>query len=153
MSNKRFVVYPDGYMPGAREQDRSKATSEMRERMSGGGGRSGNGGGGARNARANAAAAAAAADEDDDAESIAFGSEASTFSQASQAEELRAARQEALEAKHAAAESKIKALEAEASLRDAKDGESPAKIKGRGQKYRSKLRMDGSLHPVDSDSE
>jgi hypothetical protein len=26
-------------------------------------------------------------------------------------------------------------------------------IKGRGQKYRSKLRMDGSLHPVDSDSE
>ena len=152
-SNNRFVVYPDGYMPGAREQDRSKATPEMRERMSGGGGRPGNGGGGARNARANAAAAAAAADEDDDAESIAFGSEASTFSQASQAEELRAARQEALEAKHAAAESKIKALEAEASLRDAKDGESPAKIKGRGQKYRSKLRMDGSLHPVDSDSE
>ena len=151
-SNNRFVVYPDGYMPGAREQDRSKATSEMRERMSGGGGRSGNGGGGARNARANAAAAAAA-DEDDDAESIALGSEASTFSQASQAEELRAARQEALEAKHAAAEAKIKALEAEASLRAAKDGESAPKVKGRGQKYRSKLRMDGSLHPVDSDSE
>ena len=151
-SDKKSVVYPDGYMPGVREQDRSKATPEMRERMSGGGGGFKKGGGGPRHAKANAAAAAAS-DSDDDAESIAFGSEASTYSQSSQAEELRAARQEALEAKLAAAESKTKALEAEASLRDVKDGGSPVKVKGRGQKYRSKLRMDGSLHPVDSDSE
>ena len=46
-----------------------------------------------------------------------------------------------LGAKHAA--SKIKAMEAEASLRDAKEGGSPAKAKGRGQKYRSKLRIAG----------
>jgi hypothetical protein len=151
-SDKKSVVYPDGYMPGVREQDRSKATPEMRERMSGGGGGFKKGGGGSRHAKANAAAAAAS-DSDDDAESIAFGSEASTYSQSSQAEELRAARQEALEAKLAAAESRTKALEAEASLRDVKDGGSPVKVKGRGQKYRSKLRMDGSLHPVDSDSE
>ena len=154
-SDKKSVVYPDGYMPGVREQDRSKATPEMLERMSGGGGGFKKGGGGSRHAKANAAAAAAS-DSDDDAESIAFGSDASTYSQSSQAEELRATRQEALEAKLAAAESKTKALEAEASLRDVKDGQdggSPVKVKGRGQKYRSKLRMDGSLHPVDSDSE
>ena len=101
-SDKKSVVYPDGYMPGVREQDRSKATPEMRERMSGGGGGFKKGGGGSRHAKANAAAAAAS-DSDDDAESIAFGSEASTYSQSSQAEELRAARQEALEAKLAAA--------------------------------------------------
>ena len=63
------LPYPDGYMPGVREQDRSKATLEMRERMSGG--RPGKGGGGPRHAKANAAAAAAS-DSDDDADSIAF---------------------------------------------------------------------------------
>ena len=52
-SDKKSVVYPDGYMPGVREQDRSKATPEMRERMSGG--RHGKGGGGSRHAKANAA--------------------------------------------------------------------------------------------------
>jgi hypothetical protein len=60
-SDKKSVVYPDGYMP-VREQDRSKATPEMRERMSGGGGGFKKGGGGSRHAKANAAAAAASAD-------------------------------------------------------------------------------------------
>eukprot|EP01046_Picozoa_sp_COSAG06_P028003 COSAG06_NODE_2501_length_6754_cov_6.727122_2_plen_129_part_00 len=52
-SDKKSVVYPDGYIPGVREQDRSKATPEMRERMSGG--RHGKGDGGSRHAKANAA--------------------------------------------------------------------------------------------------
>jgi hypothetical protein len=130
------VVYPDGYMPGKRRQDKSKATPELIKRMEGTG------------PRANAAEV-----DSDDASSVA-GSELSVLEETAQLTKARLEAQQAqIAAMEASAEAREKRIDEMAqqleSMSDAEQAHdvpqrSQRSVKGRGiGSYRSsRLRMD-----------
>jgi type II secretory pathway component HofQ len=130
------VVYPDGYMPGKRRQDKSKATPELIKRMEGTG------------PRANAAEV-----DSDDASSVA-GSDLSVLEETAQLTKARLEAQQAqIAAMEASAEAREKRIDEMAqqleSMSDAEQAHdvpqrSQRSVKGRGiGSYRSsRLRMD-----------